>query len=94
MIEKELQKRILSSIILLPSALFFIFAASFYFIFFTLICFFVSIYEWNNMVKKIEFKFWKFVLNFHFTHSMFQIISFDFVLLVVHLLIWRRLFGT
>jgi len=57
MIGKELKKRILSSIILLPLALFFIFAASFYLIFFTLICFFVSIYEWNNMVKKIEFKF-------------------------------------
>ena len=57
MIGKELKKRILSSIILLPLALFFIFAASFYLIFFTLICFFVSIYEWNNMVKKIELKF-------------------------------------
>ena len=57
MIDKELKKRILSSIILLPLALFFIFAGSFYLIFFTLICFFVSIYEWNNMVKKIELKF-------------------------------------
>ena len=57
MIGKELKKRILSSIILLPLALFFIFAGSFYLIFFTLICFFVSIYEWNNMIKKIELKF-------------------------------------
>ena len=57
MIGKELKKRILSSIILLPLALFFIFAGSFYLIFFTLICFFVSIYEWNNMVKKIELQF-------------------------------------
>ena len=57
MIGKELKKRILSSIILLPLALFFIFAGSFYLIFFTLICLFVSIYEWNNMVKKIELKF-------------------------------------
>ena len=57
MINKELQKRILSSIILLPLALYFILAGSFYLIFFTIICFFVSIYEWNNMVKKIELKF-------------------------------------
>ena len=57
MINKELQKRILSSIILLPLALYFIMAGSFYLIFFTIICFFVSIYEWNKMVKKIEFKF-------------------------------------
>ena len=56
MIGKELKKRILSSIILLPLALFFVFAGSFYLIFFTLICLFVSIYEWNNMVKKIELK--------------------------------------
>ena len=57
MINKELQKRILSSIILLPLALYFILAGSFYLIFFTIICFFVSIYEWNKMVKKIELKF-------------------------------------
>ena len=57
MINKELQKRILSSIILLPLALYFILSGSFYLIFFTMICFFVSVYEWNKMVKKIEFKF-------------------------------------
>ena len=57
MINKELQKRIISSVILLPLALYFIFAGSLYLIFFTMICFFVSIYEWNKMVKKIELKF-------------------------------------
>ena len=57
MINKELQKRILSSIVLLPLALYFISSGSYYLIFFTLICFFISIYEWNKMVKKIELKF-------------------------------------
>ena len=57
MINKELQKRILSSIILLPLALYFISSGSYYLIFFTLICFCISIYEWNKMVKKIELKF-------------------------------------
>ena len=57
MIKKELQKRILSSIILLPLALYFILSGSYYLIFFILICFFISIYEWNKMVKKIELKF-------------------------------------
>ena len=57
MIKKELQKRILSSIILLPLALYFILSGSYYLIFFTLIGFFISIYEWNKMVKKIELKF-------------------------------------
>ena len=67
MINKELQKRILSSIILLPLVLFFIYAGSFYLIFFILICFFVSIYEWNKMVRKIELKlFGSFFLVFSF----------------------------
>ena len=57
MINKELQKRILSSIILLPLALYFIYAGSIYLIFFIMICFFVSIYEWRKMVKRIELKF-------------------------------------
>ncbi len=56
MINKELQKRILSSIILLPLALYFILSGSFYLIFFIIICFLVSVYEWNKMVKKIKFK--------------------------------------
>jgi phosphatidate cytidylyltransferase len=56
MINKELQTRIISSIILLPLALYFIVTGSFYLIFFTIICFLVSIYEWNKMVKKIEIK--------------------------------------
>ena len=56
MINNELQKRILSSIILLPLAYYFILSGSFYLIFFTIICFFVSVYEWNKMVKKNELK--------------------------------------
>ena len=56
MINNELKKRILSSIILLPLALYFILAGSFYLIFFIIVCFLVSIYEWNKMIKKIKFK--------------------------------------
>ena len=57
MINNELKKRILSSFILIPIVLFFIIKGSYFFIFFILICLFVSIYEWNNMSKKIYFKF-------------------------------------
>ena len=85
MIGKELKKRILSSIILLPLALFFIFAASFYLIFFTLICFFASIYEWNNMVKKIEFKFFG-SLFLIFSFYTFYEISDSYLLIFVLLL--------
>ena len=53
---KELIKRILSSIILIPLTLYFIFAGSFYFIFFTIICFLVASYEWHKMTKKLNYK--------------------------------------
>ena len=53
---QELFKRILSSIILIPVALFFIIKGTYFFNFFILICLFVSIYEWHNMSKKKEYK--------------------------------------
>ena len=59
--KKELQKRILSSIILLPLSLFFIISGSYMLMFFTLICFFVSCYEWHMMSKKKTYKFYGFI---------------------------------
>tara|TARA_B100001057_G_scaffold487504_1_gene570332 strand:+ start:662 stop:1285 length:624 start_codon:yes stop_codon:yes gene_type:complete len=52
----DVLKRILSSIVLVPLTLFFIFAGSYYFIFFTIICFLIAFYEWNKMNKKFNFK--------------------------------------
>ena len=52
MINKELSKRILSSLVLIPIALFFIMDGSFLFTFFIIICFLVTSYEWHNMSKK------------------------------------------
>ena len=49
---KEIINRILSSIILIPFAFFFIIKGSFFFIFFILICFLISVYEWHEMSKK------------------------------------------
>ena len=54
--KKELQKRILSSIILVTTALFFIIKGTYFFNFFILICLFVSIYEWHYMSKKKGYK--------------------------------------
>ena len=54
--DKELQKRILSSIIILPLSLFFIIKGSTFFILFLLILFLISSSEWLNMTKKLEFK--------------------------------------
>ena len=49
---KELIKRFISSIILLPLAFFFIIQGSFLLIFFTVICFIIASYEWHMMSKK------------------------------------------
>ena len=56
MIKEEILKRILSSIILLPTVLFFIIKGSFLFNFFIFICFLITTYEWlklskNNLLK-------------------------------------------
>ena len=61
MINKELQKRILSSLILIPVSLFFIIKGSIFFIFFLSACFLIASYEWYNLSKnkilnKITFK--------------------------------------
>ena len=49
--KNELIKRISSSIILIPIALFFIIKGSFLFNFFITICFLITVYEWHNMSK-------------------------------------------
>ena len=48
----ELQKRILSSLILIPLSFFFIIKGSYLFNFFLFICFCLTIYEWHMMSKK------------------------------------------
>ena len=49
--KQEITKRILSSIILIPIALFFIIKGTFYFNFFMIICLFITAYEWFMMSK-------------------------------------------
>ena len=51
MINKELQRRILSSIILIPVSIFFIIQGSFTFIFFLSLIFLVTSLEWFKMTK-------------------------------------------
>ena len=65
--KKELQKRILSSIILLPLSFFFIIKGSSFFNFFLTILFVIACLEWFKMTKKIEYKlFGSFFLLFSF----------------------------
>ena len=57
MINKELQKRLLSSIILIPITVFFIFQGSVFFVFFLCIFFLTTSYEWVKMNKKNSYIF-------------------------------------
>ena len=50
--KQEFIKRVVSSIILIPIALFFVIKGSFFFNFFILICFAITSYEWHMMSKK------------------------------------------
>ena len=67
---KELTKRILSSLALIPVALFFIIKGSFLFIFFLFICASLIIYEWHMMSKK---KFYSIYGYFFFIISFYSI---------------------
>ncbi len=49
---KEFEKRLLSSIILIPIAIFFIFQGSVFFIFFLSLIFLTTSYEWSKMNQK------------------------------------------
>jgi len=55
--KRELQKRILSSIIILPLSLFFIIKGSAFFILFITILFLIACLEWFKMTKRYELKF-------------------------------------
>ena len=65
--DKEFQKRVISSILLIPLSFFFIIKGSFFFVFFLTICFLVSSYEWYLMSKK---------KNYHIIGYIFLLISF------------------
>ena len=67
MMDKEFQKRAISSILLIPLSFFFIIKGSFFFVFFLTICFLVSSYEWYMMSKK---------KNYHIIGYIFLLISF------------------
>ena len=65
----ELIKRILSSIILIAIALFFIVKGTYYFNFFILICFVITAYEWHMMSKKKILSYiWIYFSNFLILH--------------------------
>ena len=73
MINKELQKRILSSIILIPLALFFIIKGSFLYNFFISICFFITCYEWHMMTRNKKYNLFGFLFLIFSFYSAYEL---------------------
>jgi phosphatidate cytidylyltransferase len=71
--KNEIYKRLLSSILLIPVALFFIIQGSFFLIFFLIICFFISAYEWHMMTKKIKFLLTGYIVLIFSFYSVFEL---------------------
>ena len=87
MINKELQKRILSSIILIPLSFFFIFQGSFSFIFFLSLIFLATSFEWFKMTKEKDLLriFGIFFLFFSFFSTIYlrQYVGLNFFLFLI-----------
>ena len=66
-------KRIISAIILIPLALYFIVHGSFMLLFFITICFLVACYEWHMMTKKKSFKFYGFTFLFFSFYTFYEL---------------------
>ena len=97
MINKELQQRILSSIILIPVSFFFIIQGSFSFIFFLSLIFLVTSFEWFKMTKDNDLIkiFGLFFLFFSFFSTIYirQYIGLNFFLLVIIVCIFTDIGG-
>ncbi len=87
MIKKELQKRILSSIILIPISFFSIIQGSLTFIFFLSLVFLATIFEWFKMTKKKDLLriFGLFFLFFSFYSAVYlrQYIDLNFFIFLI-----------
>ena len=73
MIKEEIVKRILSSIILIPTVLFFIIKGSFLFNFFIFICFLITTYEWLKLSKNNLLKFFGIIFIVISFYTIFNI---------------------
>tara|TARA_Y100000992_G_scaffold296048_1_gene257760 strand:- start:185 stop:835 length:651 start_codon:yes stop_codon:yes gene_type:complete len=71
--DQELIKRILSSIILIPVCLFLIIKGSILFNIFLLICFFITIYEWQIMIKNNFYKYFGLIFLILSFYSLYLI---------------------
>jgi len=71
--KKEFIKRLLSSVILIPIAFFFIIKGSFFFTFFIATCFLITLYEWHMMSKKKIYNIFGFIFLIFSFYSVYFI---------------------
>ena len=71
--KSELLKRILSSILLISLVIYLIIEGSYLFTLFLIICFFLSLYEWQRMSKKNIYKYLGIIFLFISFYSVYQI---------------------
>ena len=83
---KELVKRILSSIILLPLVFYFLTSGSFLLILFIVLCFIITFYEWNKMNKNKFYKIFG-IIFLLFSFYTFYHLSIELFLLIYVILI-------
>ena len=85
----ELFKRILSSLVLLPLAIFIIVKGSFIFNFFLILCFFISIIEWHKMTKNKKYNFFGIFFIILSFYSIYEIrnmfVNNNFIFLLITL---------
>ena len=88
--KNEILKRILSSLILIPVAIFFIIKGSYFFNFFILICFLISFYEWYIMSKNKKYNLAGFVfiiLSFYTVYYLRNEMAGDYIYFLMVILI-------
>ena len=69
----EFIKRIVSSIIIIPLAFYFIIQGSFMMIFFTLICFIIAAFEWHMMSKKKSYYIYGFLFLIFSFYTFYEL---------------------
>tara|TARA_Y100000389_G_scaffold1464_1_gene1493 strand:- start:620 stop:1270 length:651 start_codon:yes stop_codon:yes gene_type:complete len=72
-VKKELTKRIISSLVLIPFAIFFILKGSFLFNFFIFVCFLITSYEWYKMTHKKKYNIYGYLFLIISFYSIYKL---------------------
>ena len=90
MMNNELQKRLLSAIILIPLSLFILIKGSYFFIFFLLVCLIIALYEWYLMSKNKFYNipgFFLIILSFYSLYVLKHDTDIDLKIIILILII-------